>query len=130
MQLCLMVHGGEGTLADEPAFAEYVGMLADLRKRTADRTVMARFRGHDGLDVEGDEGFLAYVYESAAGPAVVAAAYGAPAKGNVAIAADAFAGHESRTEGYVLGIDGSQTAHSGTTCEFDLGANDVAVWIL
>ncbi len=33
-------------------------------------------------------------------------------------------------EGMILHLDGSQVAHAGVTCEFDLGKNDVAVWTL
>jgi hypothetical protein len=130
MQLCLMVHGGENTLADEPAFAERVGELAELRKKTADRTVMARFRGHDGLAIEGDDGFLAYAYESDAGPAVIVAACGVPANGKVVVSPDTFSVKDHPAKGQVFGLDGSVSPHTGTTCEFNLGENDVAVWIL
>jgi hypothetical protein len=125
MQMCLMVHGAEATLAAEPAFAEHVRMLSDLRKKTADRTVMARFRGHEGLTIEGDDAFVALRYESTAGPAVIVTAAGESAKGTVTVETGT-----QTAEGQVFGLNGSLTCHTGTTCEFDLGTNDVAVWIL
>jgi len=33
-------------------------------------------------------------------------------------------------QGRIARLDGSQVAHAGTTREFDLGANEVAVWML
>lgn len=130
MQLCLMVHGAEATLAEEASFAEKVKALAALRRKTADRTVMARFRDRDGLDIDGDGGFAAYAYESASGPAVIAAACGLPAKGKVTVDPDAFAAPARSAQGTVFCLDGSQAAHTGMTREFDLGKDDVAVWML
>lgn len=130
MQLCLMVHGGEGTLADEPAFAEHVRALSELRKKTADRTVMARFRGHDGLTIDGDEAFLAFAYESASGPAVIAAAWGAEAKGRVTVNRGTFAAAGEPERGRIYRLNGSEESHSGSTMECALGINDVAVWVL
>ena len=49
MQLCLMVHGAEGTLADEPELGSLVASMAKLRHATAERTVMACFRDRLGL---------------------------------------------------------------------------------
>ncbi len=127
MQLCLMVHGGEKTLAEEPAFAERVRAMAVLRRKTAGRTVMARFIGRDGLEIDGERGFHAYAYKSASGPAVIAAACGRPARGRVRV----HQVHFSRVsdEGLVFGLDGSQRPAKGTTCEFSLGENEVAVWM-
>ena len=125
MQLCLMVHGAEATIEEEPAFADRVKALAALRQKTAGRTVMARFRGEDGLDVDGDTGFAAYAYESPSGPAVVVAACGAPAKGKVTVQRD-----HGNADGMVYHLDGNQSAHAGAACEFDLGKDDVAVWTL
>ena len=130
MQLCLMVHGAEATIAEEAPFAERVHALARLRQKTADRTVMARFRAQDGLTVDADSGFAAFAYESASGPAVIVAACGAPAKGKVTVHPEAFAVTGHPAEGVVFGLEGSQVAHTGTTREFDLGKNSVAVWTL
>jgi hypothetical protein len=130
MQLCLMVHGAERTLAAEPAFAERVKALADLRRKTAERTVMARFRNHDGIELEGEDGFAAFAYESASGPAVIATACGTAAKGKITVCPDAFTSECAGGGGVVYSLDGAQAAHAGTTCEFDLSANDVAVWTL
>ncbi|MBT7300156.1 MAG: hypothetical protein HN849_11615 [Victivallales bacterium] len=130
MQLCLMVHGAEGIVTDEPRFAERIHALARLRKQTAGRTVMARFRGQDGLTVDGDSGFAAFAYESQAGPAIIVAACGASAKGKVTVSLGALAATSLDAEGVVFGLDGSRMVHTGTTCGFDLGKNDVAVWTL
>ena len=130
MQLCLMTHGAEATIAEEISFAERVRALAGLRQKTADRTTMARFRGQDGLEVDGDAGFAAYAYESNAGPAVVVAACGAPVKGKVTVHPEAFAVAGNPAEGIVFDLVGSEMAHRGTIREFDLGDNDVAVWTL
>lgn len=129
MQFCLMVHGAEGTLDDEPEFARRVQAMAALRRATAARTVMARFMGQGGLTVDGDGAFSAWAYDSAAGPAVIVAASGAPAKGSVTLAPETFAGPVRSGDGRVLGLDGSQSAQAGLRCEFALGANDVAVWL-
>ena len=77
MHLCLMVHGGEGTLADAPELAALTARLAALRTATADRTTAARFTDRLGLSIDGDEGLVAFSYEGPAGPAVIAAAPGA-----------------------------------------------------
>jgi len=130
MHLCLMVHGAEGTIAEEVPFAERIKAMAELRRKTADRTVMARFRGQDGLEIDGDSGFLAVAYESSSGPAVVAAACGAPARGKVTVNPAVFAATRDTAEGVVFTLDGTQSAYTGTTREFDLGKNDVAVWTL
>ncbi len=129
MYFCLMVHGGEGTLADVPDFGERVRAMSELRKKTADRTVMARFRGHDGLTIDGDDGLIAYVYESDAGPAVMAAALRDDAKGKVTVDLEAL-GATAKGDGSVLTLDGAEKSQSGTTCEFDLKADEVAVWEL
>ena len=130
MQFCLMVHGAEGTLDDEPVFSRRVQAMAALRRDTAARTVMARFRGQAGLAVDGDAGFSAWAYDSGAGPAVIVAACGAPAKGKVALSPESFAVPRGSAGGRICGLDGSHVAHAGATREFDLGMNDVAVWEL
>ena len=130
MQLCLMVHGGDATLDEEPAFASHVHALAALRTATAERTVMARFRGARGIDVEGGDGFVAYAYESPSGPAVIAAAAGKKAKGKVKVRRDAFAAPGKPRGGTIFRLDGSTVASSGSTRDFVLGANEVAVWTL
>ena len=83
--LCLCTHGNEATLADEPEFAEHVKRLARLRRRTADRTVHARFKDTLGLTVDADEGIAAYSYDSASGPAVTIAATEGAGSGQVKI---------------------------------------------
>ena len=130
MQLCLMVHGAEGTLEDEPAFGERVKALAELRRATATRTVMARFHDQRGLTVDGDDGFTAYAYDSPAGPAVVVAACAAAAKGTVTVNRDAFTAPGDTSAGIVYRLDGSQPAQENARHEFALGKNDVAVWTL
>ncbi|MCE9616041.1 MAG: hypothetical protein K8T26_17355 [Lentisphaerae bacterium] len=130
MQFCLMVHGAEGTLDDEPAFAARVGALAALRRATAARTVMARFIGQTGLQIDGESAFSAWAYDSPEGPAVIAAACGAPARGKVTVSLDEFMGSVQGASGRVLGTGGAQSAHAGLTREFALGLNDVAVWLL
>jgi hypothetical protein len=130
MQLCLMVHGAEETLESEPRFGEQVRELAKLRKATAGRTVMARFRGQNGLSVDAGDGFVACAYESAAGPAVIVAAAGDSAKGTVKVDRSAFVAPGSGSAGVVHQLDGTTGLASGDTREFDLAANEVAVWVL
>ena len=130
MQFCLMVHGAEGTLEDEPRFAEHVAALAALRKRTAARTVMARFRARDGLRIDGDESFMAWAYESERGPAVIVAAPGQAAKGRVRVERETFRATGAAGAGAISRLDGSRAAAATDTQEFALGANEVAVWEL
>jgi hypothetical protein len=130
MQLCLMVHGAEATLADEPDFADRVRELAELREMTAAWTVMAQFRGQCGLSVEGDSAFTAWAYAAPSAVGVIAAACGAPANGKVTVALESFGVEKRPHEGKVFCLDGSQRAQSGTVREFDLSENEVQVWVL
>lgn len=130
MYLCLMVHGGEGTLDDEPELARLVGALARLRHATAERTVQARFVDRQGLEVEADEGFVAHSYDSAAGPAVIVAAPGGAARGKVRAERAAFSSPDSPAEGLLYSSDGSVVSVSGDEQEFQLQANEVVVWTL
>jgi hypothetical protein len=127
MYLCLLTHGGEGTLADEPELARLVAALARLRRATAERTVEARFVDHRGLTVDGDESLVAHSYDSAAGPAVIVAAVGAPARGRVTLERAAFS--MPGGEGQIAALSGEVTPASGDTQEFRLQANEVAVWM-
>lgn len=129
MYLCLMVHGGEGTLADEPALAEHVAALARLRQATADRAALADFRDRRGLMVDTADGLLAYSYESAAGPAVIAAAPGAAAGGTITVDRAAFRS-PGGPAGVVHRLDGSATSVSGDVLECRLDADEVLVWTL
>ena len=130
MQCCLMVHGAEGTLEDEPRFGEHVAALAALRKATAPRTVMARFRARSGLAVDGDESFMAWAYESDEGPAVIVAAPGRAAKGRVRVDRAAFHVPGQPGAGAIRRLDGGGVTATADTQEFALGANQVAVWML
>jgi hypothetical protein len=129
MSLCICVHGNEATLADEPELAEHVGKLAALKSATVERTTMARFNDQLGLEIEGDEGFYAYSYDSAAGPAVIVAAPGGEAAGRVTVDRTAFTGPGSET-GEVHRLDGSVAQVTGDTRDFQLAMNEVAVWVL
>ncbi len=129
MSLCICVHGNEATLADVPELAEHVGKLSALKSATAERTTMARFNDQLGIQIEGDEGFHAYSYDSAAGPAVIVAAPGCEAAGRVTVDRTAFAAPGSET-GEIHRLDGSVAQVSGDSCDFELALNDVAVWIL
>jgi hypothetical protein len=130
MQFCLMVHGAEGTLDDEPEFARRVGAMAALRRATAARTVMARFVGQTGLQIDGESAFSAWAYDSPAGPAVIVAASGAAARGKVTLTPEGFMRPHQGDGGRVMGLGGEQSSHAGLTREFSLGMNDVAVWLL
>ncbi|MFH1737886.1 MAG: hypothetical protein ABIH23_02675, partial [bacterium] len=130
MHLCLMVHGAEGTLEDEPEFAGHVGRLAALRKATADRTAMAVFRHHQGLEIDGDDGFHAYAFDSPAGPAVIASAPGAAASGRVRIQRESLASGGTRESGILFHLDGSTASHQGDGFEFSLEKDEVVVWTL
>ena len=124
MYLCLMLHRGEGALADEPALATLIGRLAELRRRTADQTVRGRFVDQQGLTVSGDEGLVAYAYESAQGPAVIAAAVGKAAGGKLTLETPG-----SGSPGRLLGLDGEETGVAGQTLEVRLQPNEATVWL-
>ena len=130
MHLCLMVHGGEATLADEPNFADLVGRLSCLRAVTADRTVYARFVDQLGLQVDGDEELVVHAYEGPQGPTVVAASPGKKAAGRVTVDRSAFSAIGDPEGGLVHGLDGATTPAEGDVREFSLEANEVAVWAL
>jgi hypothetical protein len=130
MQLCLMVHGAEATLAEEPEFANRIRALADLRKMTAAWTVMAQFRGQRGLSIDGDDAFTAWVYTTPAAAAVITAACGHGAKGKVTVTPESYALEKPRAEGRVICLDGSQEVQPGLVREFDLARNEVQVWVL
>lgn len=127
MYMCLMVHGGEGTVEDEPELAQLLGQLARLRRATAKRTVEARFVDHRGLIVDGDESLVAYSYDSPAGPAVIVAAVGAAARGKATLDPSAFSAPGG--EGKLVSLAGEVIPASGNTQEFRLQPNEVAVWI-
>jgi len=128
MHLCLMVHGGEGTLADAPELAALTARLAALRKVTADRTTAARFTDRLGLRIDGDDALVAFSYDSPAGPAVIAAAPGAAAAGRVAVDRHAFSAPGG--DGELLRFDGSREAALADEQELSLAANEVVVWTL
>jgi len=128
MHLCLMVHGGEGTLADAPELAALTAQLAGLRKATATRTTGARFTDRLGLSIDGDETLVALSYDSPEGPAVIAAAPGQAASGRIAVDRDAFSAAGSGGE--LLRLDGSRQATSSDEQELSLAANEVVVWTL
>jgi len=130
MQLCLMVRGGEGTLDDEPALASHVAALQRLRKATAERTVLARFRHHKGLTIDATDGLYAYSFESAQGPAVALAAVGREASGTVIVDRDSFADPGDPQAGELVRLDGTREATTGDTHDFELAADEVAVWTL
>ncbi len=128
MNMCLMIHGGEGTLADEPELATLIGQMADLRERTAARTTCARFMDTAGLDIDANEALLAFSYDSPEGPAVIVGAPGKPAAGRIAVDRDAFSAPGG--DGLLFALDGSTKPVQGDTYEFSLDANEVAVWVL
>ena len=130
MQLCLLVHGGEGTLEDEPQLGELIAAMGRLRRATAERTVMACFREQHGLEVDGDDGFQAYVFDSPSGPAVIVGAVGTAARGNVTVHRNAFSASGNRAAGKIYRMDGSQVAIGTESHDFALGQNEVAVWTL
>ena len=130
MPLCLCVHGGEATLEAEPELARHVAAQARLRDRCAQRTAFGEFRDTRGLDVDADEGFLAYGYDSPHGPAVIVAAVGRPASGAVTLDPCAFAGPVSQgAEGVLCRLDGAEEPTGGETHRFTLDKNEVGVWM-
>jgi len=128
MYMCLMVHGGEGTLADAPDLADLIGRMATLREKTAGRTTSSRFMDTTGLDIDADETLLAFSYDSPEGPAVIVGAPGEPAGGRINVDRGAFMAPGG--EGAVFRLDGSQEPVTGDSHEFSLSANEVAVWVL
>jgi hypothetical protein len=128
MYLCLCTHGMEATLAAEPELGQHVLALAWLRKKCAARTVLGQFRGTRGIQVESDNGAVAYSYDAPTGPAVIAAAPKGPAKLRVTLDRAAFAGRSMPGPAHLHRLDGSGAEVSGDTQEIVLGANEVAVW--
>ena len=129
LYLCLCTHGIEGTLDDEPAFAEHVAALARLRKKCAERTVHARFNHTRGIEVKTSNGLVAYSYDGEKGPAVIATAPGKAKRGTVTVNCDMFAARGKKA-GIVHRLDGSSETVKGDTFTFDLKENEVAVWEL
>ncbi|MGD9496036.1 MAG: hypothetical protein AB7Y46_06985 [Armatimonadota bacterium] len=130
MHLCLMVHGGEGTLADAPELAALTARLAELRRASAGRTTCARFADQLGLSVDADEGLAAFSYDGPHGPTVIAAAPGAAASGRIGVARDVFSAPGAPGAGELLRLDGSRQATSADAQEFTLAPNEVVVWML
>lgn len=130
MYLCLVVHGGEGTLEDEPALAGHVSALARLRKATAEHTVLAEFRDQRGIAVDTADDLVAHSFDSPAGPAVIVAAPGKKARGKVSVERSAFSNPGGPEHGVVYRLDGSRKPATGETREFSLRENEVAVWTL
>jgi hypothetical protein len=127
--LCLCTHGNEGTLADVPDFGEHVRHLAELRKRTAERTVNARFNDTRGLTMDADAGVVAYSFDGPQGAAVAIAATQGAGKAVVSVDRSCFS-TPGGCEGRLDRLDGSQAAVSGDRLEIELGAHDAAVWSL
>ncbi len=130
MHLCLMVHGGEGTLADEPELARLVGALARLRRTTAERTTLARFNNQLGITIDADETMVAYSYDSPAGPAVIAAAPARASAGSITVERSAFTNPGGQEASLLHRLDGTTTPAPGDTQQLHLEANEVAVWVL
>ncbi len=130
MYLCLCVHGTVGTLDDEPVLAQHIRRLADLRQRSAARTVAARFNDTRGLSVKKDsEDLLAFGYDSPEGPAVIVAAPKTGGSIEVAIDRTAFTSTGDSKHGRVMRLDGGTAETSGSKQQFKLAANEVAVWV-
>jgi len=130
MHLCLMVHGGEGTLEDEPELARLVSALAALRTATAERTTLARFNDQRGITVDGDDSLVAYSYDGAMGPAVIAAAPGEAAAGTITVDRSAFAAPGDPASAVVHRLDGAVVPAPGDQLHLTLTPNEVAVWVL
>lgn len=129
MYLCLCTRGNEATLADEPAFGEHVLRLANLRRKAADRTVHARFRDRQGIQVKADGPGEAYAFDGAAGPAVIATSPGQGGTITIEIDRSRFTGQRER-EARLLYLDGREEAVTGDRLRLDLPADDVVVWAL
>jgi len=130
MQLCLMVHGGEGTLDDEPAFGKRIAAIGRLRRATAQRTAMGRFVKQRGLSLDCDDNFLAFAYDSPSGPAIVVGAPARAARGRVSVDRGVFSVPCDGLGGRIARLDGLEASCRQDTCEFTLEPNDLAVWIL
>jgi len=127
-QLCLCTHGNEETLAAEPAFAEHVAKLAALRKRCAQRTVFGRFKDTLGLELALDEGVYAYAYDSADGPAVIAAAGDEGGRAKINVNRDFFQKGNRKEAGTVFRLNGRQErSKSADKFDFTLEPNEVVV---
>jgi len=127
--LCLCTHGNESTLADVPEFGEHVKKLAELRKKTAERTVYARFKHNRGINIDADNGILAYSFDSPKGPAVAIAATEGAGKAVLSVDRTRFSAPGAR-EGFLARLDGSKDTTSGHRLEVSLAQNEVAVWAL
>ncbi|MCC6581042.1 MAG: hypothetical protein IT440_11430 [Phycisphaeraceae bacterium] len=130
LHLLVMTRGGEGTLADVPAFAEHIRKLSALRRRCADRTVHARFNDVQGLTLDTSSGLIAYSYDSRSGPAVIVAAPDKTGAATIAVDRSAFSHPGHPAQGRLYFLDGNDQHTDGDTITLDLKQYDVAVWVL
>ena len=127
-QLCLTVNGGEGSLADVPSFSEHIARLAKLKQR-AERLHHARFRDHQGIDVEVQGPVNVGAFASTMGQAVI---IGAGSDGgsahlrltDVAAATRAAPAGPAR----LLGTSGERELSRSDDLRLELGPNEVAIW--
>ena len=100
-----------------------------MRSACGERYYNAQFRHTRGLDVEADESVAAFAFDSPAGPAVVVAAPEKGAKVKVSIDTDTF-NPSSQKKGKILTLDGKTKLINKTDRQqFQLGRNDIAVWL-
>lgn len=127
--LCITIDGGEAGLAKRPALAEHIARLAALRRRCADRIAYGRFRHTLGLDARLDDGMVAYVFDSDAGPAVTIAAGAGSGTARMALDPSRFAAPAGRPSGVLYHLDGStEEMDAADALTLTLPGNGVAVW--
>lgn len=130
MYLCLCTRGNEATLVSAPDFGAHLLKLAQLRKRCAERTVHARFRDNRGIEVKTGGDVKAYAFDSKQGPAVIVAALNENASATVAVNRTNFSNFGNPEAGKIVHLNGQEEKTSGEEHHFELGKNEVAVWML
>lgn len=127
--LFIVVDALTGTLADVPEFGEHILKLANLRKRCAERTVLARFRDTNGFSIKTDAGIVAYSYDSPSGPALIVAAPSRPGSAEIRLHRSDFSHPGTIGCGSVHTLDLEEKTVSGDVQLVTLKKNEVLVWI-
>lgn len=130
MQFWLCPHMSERTLEDVPDFAEHVAKLGRLRRQTAERVSRGRFNHTLGFVAQLDEKIVAYSYDSPAGPAIVAASLGQAGRVSLRVDRNAFC-NAGTAHGQLFKLtDSIKETGKTSNLNFDLEANEVAIWCL
>ena len=129
LHLLLCTHGIEKTMEAEPKFAQHIKQLADLRKATAKRTVLGRFRDQNGIEIVKGEELAVGKFESPEGSAVIVSDYqGKGGHVKINIDSEILKGKNNRDRGLLFRLDGSREKLAKTDkLELVLKPNEVVV---